>query len=95
MAFKQRKIRHFSSGCFVPDVRTDSNGFRTIVSISPVEFAELHPPVMEEYTLTEELQSGVPLQEIPCGHILDDNSPNMPDDDEEILNALTPQTTGE
>lgn len=95
MAFKKRTISHFSFGSFVPDVQTDSNGMRTVISLSPSEFAEKHPPVMEEYSLTEELQSGVPLQEIPCGHILDDNSPNMPLDDEEVLNVLTPETPHE
>lgn len=95
MSFKKRQITHFSFGCSVPDVQTDSNGMRTVLNLSPSEFAEKHPPVMEEYTLTEELQSGVPIQEIPCGHILDDDSPNMPGDDEEILSALTSEATQE
>lgn len=93
MAFKKRTISHFSFGCSVPDIQTDSNGFRSVLSLSPSEYAEKHPPVMEEYTLTEELQSGVPLQEIPCANLLDDNSPNMPDDDDDVLNSLTSKTT--
>ena len=90
MAFRKRKISHFSSMGSVLEV-FENDSKRTLSSVSIDEYRERHKIPDEEFTLTEQLDAGVPLKEIPCGTLLDSNDPTqIPLNPEEVLNSLTP-----
>lgn len=95
MAFRKRKNIHLSSmGSVVEVFENDSK--RTLSSVSIDEYRERHKIPDEEFTLTEQLDAGVPLKEIPCGTLLDSNDPTtIPLNPEEVLNSLTPSSEPE
>lgn len=74
----------------------ENDSKRTLSSISIDEYRERHKIPDEEFTLTEQLDAGVPLKEIPCGTLLDSNDPTqIPLNPEEVLNSLTPSSEPE
>lgn len=95
MAFRKRKNIHLSSmGSVVEVFENDSK--RTLSFVSIDEYRERHKIPDEEFTLTEQLDSGVPLKEIPCGSLLDSNDPTqIPINPVEVLNSLTPSSEPE
>lgn len=95
MSFRKRNNIHLSSmGSVVEVFENDSK--RTLSSISIDEYRERHKIPDEEFTLTEQLDAGVPLKEIPCGTLLDSNDPTqIPLNPEEVLNSLTPSSEPE
>lgn len=90
MAFRKRNNIHLSSiGSVVEVFENDSK--RTLSSVSIDVYRERHKIPDEEFTLTEQLDAGVPLKELPCGTLLDSNDPTqIPINQEELLNSLTP-----
>lgn len=90
MAFRKRNNIHLSSpGTVVEVFETDSK--RTLSSVSIDVYRERHKIPDEEFTLSEQLDAGVPLKEIPCGTLLDSNDPaQIPFNPDEVLNSLNP-----
>lgn len=95
MSFRKRKNIHLSSIGRVVEVF--ENDFKRILSsVSIDEYRERHKIPDEEFTLTEQLDAGVPLKEIPCGTLLDSNDPTQINiNPEEVLNSLTPSSEPE
>lgn len=93
MAFRKRAPITYSSGSSVLEVvEVESDGFqhRDIKRISEEESAELHPVDMEEFSLSEQMRSGIQIKEIPCEHLLDSNDPLSHQIDEtEVLKQIT------
>lgn len=92
MSFRKRKPIIYSVGGSVVDVETDENGVRSLVSMSSVEYLRKNPPPTEEFSLTEELRSGVPLKEIPCSNLIGSNDPiDNPVNEQEVLSNIQEQ----
>lgn len=92
MAFRKRKNIHLSSmGSVVEVFENDSK--RTLSSVSIDDYRERHKLPDEDFTLTEQLDAGVSLKEIPCGTLLDTNDPTqIPINPEDVLQSLTPSS---
>lgn len=78
-AFRSRDpIKYEGTVPFIRDLdrmEIERNG--TIVSsealviVSPEDYHKKHPVPTQEFSLTDELEAGVPLREIPCSKMLD------------------------
>lgn len=92
MAFRKRKNIPLSFMGSVDEVfETDSKRFLSSVSVDV--YRDRHKIPDEEFTLSEQLDSGVPLKEIPCSTLLDTNDPTqIPLNPDELLNTLTPSS---
>lgn len=73
MSFRKRKHSVFyQTPTRIVDVIGDNDDSpRTMISSTPDEYLKKHPIEMQEYSLTQQLQAGVPLKEINCSHLLD------------------------
>lgn len=92
MSFRKRTIPISYSPSSVIDVVDGVDG-RTVVTTSIDNYRQNHPIPDEEFTLTEELQSGVPLKEIPCGSMLNpSDSLDVPINEQYILDSLQKDT---
>jgi len=92
MSFRKRTIPISYSPSSVLDVVDGVDG-RTVVTTSIETYRQIHPIPAEEFTLTEELQSGVPLKEIPCGSMLNpSDSLDVHINEQDILDSLTKQS---
>ena len=94
MSFRKRNCNIVSSASFsVVDVQTSQDGVRDSVRLSEDEFFVKHPIPQEEFTLEEQIASGVSLKQIPCESLLNDDHGNFScEDDEHILENLENQT---
>lgn len=78
-AFRSRAPILYQGGTpFIRDLEKteeNSNGVvvnkETLVILTPSDYHKKHPVPTEEYSLTDEIEAGVNLREIPCGHLLD------------------------
>ena len=91
--FKKRKrnVMEFCGGYNPPNIplcKESEDGLRQNVRVSPDEFRQLNPIDFTDFSLTEELQAGVNIKELPTSSILDVN-PEM--SDEQILEKLVSQ----
>lgn len=90
--FKKRKNASGVLGGYnpskVPFCRSSEDGSRNLVKISPDEYRQLNPIDFVDFSLTEELQAGVNIKELPTSNLLNP-SPEM--SDEQILEALESQ----
>lgn len=91
--FKKRKINVLGmSGGYNPLTilycREDDDGVRSLVKLSPDEYRQLNPIDFVDFSLSEELQAGVDIRQLPTSNILDPN-PDM--SQEQILEALEAQ----
>ena len=75
MAFRKRPPIHYCGSSAVLDVLENEDGKRNLVVISEEEFLRKNPPITEEYPLSKELEAGVNLKEIPCGHLIESLDP--------------------
>lgn len=92
MSFRKREPIIYSAGGSVVDVETNESGQRSLVSMSATEYLRKNPPPTEEFSLTEELRSGVPLKEIPCGNLIGSNDPvDNPVNEEKVLRDIQVQ----
>lgn len=74
MSFRKRKPFPSSPSVGVTDVTENPEG-RSLFRSSLGDYAKRHAIPDEEFSLTEQLQSGVPIQEIPCGNLLNKSDP--------------------
>ena len=75
MSFRKRPPIPHGDCPIIVDVSVSATGARSLVSQSSEDFFNSHPIPMEEFTLSEELQAGVPLKEIPCNGLIGSNDP--------------------
>lgn len=88
MSFRKRSIPVSYSPSSVIDVVDGVDG-RSVVITSLETYRKNHPIPVEEFTLTEELKSGIPLKELPCGSMLNpSDSLDIPVNEQEILDSL-------
>lgn len=91
MSFRKRPPISHGDTPIIVDVATAPSGARCLISISSSEFFDKHPIPMEEFTLSQELEAGVSLKEIPCGSLIGSTDPLDHDIDEsKLLASLTP-----
>lgn len=76
----------------VPLLSEDLEGKRIIVNLSPQSYFEKCPIDHTEFSLSEELAAGVPLQQLSPANLIQ-NAPEM--SDEQILETLEQQQTQE
>lgn len=89
--FKKRKQKIFVGGYNPPRVeclKTDDSGTREVAKVSQTEFRQLNPIDFTDFSLSEEMQAGVDIRQLPTSNILDAN-PDM--SQEQILEALESQ----
>lgn len=89
--FKKRKQKIFVGGYNPPRVeclKVGDDGVRQVVKASQDEFRQLNPIDFTDFSLSEEMQSGVDIRQLPTSNILDAN-PEM--SQEQILEALEAQ----
>lgn len=93
MSFRKRKI--VTTSCLstpIVDVSTSEDGQRDTRLVNEEDYFKLHPISYESFTLTEQLQAGVPLKEVDCSTLLNDDHRNCDIDEEtEILANLESQ----
>lgn len=93
MSFRKRPPIPHGDTPIIVDVTTAPSGARSLSSVSSSEYFDKHPISMEEFTLTQELDSGVLLKEIPCGSLIGSTDPLDHNIDEtKLLDSLTPPT---
>lgn len=76
----------------VPLLSEDSEGKRVVLSLSPRSYFERCPVDHTEFSLSEELAAGVPLQQLSPTGLLN-TAPEM--SEEQILETLQKQNTQE
>lgn len=89
MSFRKRPPIPHGDCPIIVDVSVSATGLRSLVSESSEVFFNSHPIPMEEFTLSEEMQAGVPLKEIPCNGLIGSNDPlDHSIDAEQVLKSL-------
>lgn len=73
--FRKREPVIYGSYGSVVDVKEDDSG-RSLASVSVSEYNKLHELPPDNFTLSEQLQSGVPLKEIDCSRLIGSNDSN-------------------
>lgn len=73
--FRKREPIVYGSYGSVVDVKEDDTG-RSLASVSVSEYNKLHELPPDNFTLTEQLQAGVPLKEIDCSQLIGSNDSN-------------------
>lgn len=76
----------------VPLLSQDSDGKRVIVHLSPQSYFEKCPIDFTEFSLSDELAAGIPLQQLPASNLLQ-GAPEM--SEEQILENLEAQESQE
>ena len=76
----------------VPLLSADSEGKRIIVNLSPQSYFEKCPIDHTDFSLSDELAAGVPLQQLSPVNLIQ-NAPDM--SDEQILQTLESQESQE
>lgn len=73
--FRKREPIVYGSYGSVIDVKEDDSG-RSLASVSISEYNKLHELPPDNFTLTEQLQAGVPLKEIDCSNLVGSTDSN-------------------
>ena len=76
----------------VPFLSEDSEGKRVVIRLTPQSYFDKCPIDFTEFSLSDELASGVPLQQLSPSGLLQ-NAPEM--SDEQILQTLYAQESQE
>ena len=76
----------------VPLLSEDSEGKRVVIHLTPQSYFEKFPIDHTEFSLSEELAAGVPLQQLSPANLIQ-NAPDM--SDEQILQTLEQHETQE
>lgn len=72
----------------IPICKEFDDGMRQNCRVSPQEYRQLNPIDFVDFSLTEEMQAGVDIRQLPTSNMLDVN-PEM--SDEQILEKLQAQ----
>lgn len=92
----KKRILPYGFGGFnpsnVPLLSEDSEGNRVVINLTPQSYFSKCPIDHTEFSLSDELAAGVPLQQLSPANLIQ-NAPEM--SDEQILQTLEQQQTQE
>lgn len=89
MSFRKRPPISYGAGSSVREISENEDGKRVLVNTNYHDFALKNPISTEEYSLTQQLQAGVPLKELNVSNLIGSTDPiDNPINEEKVLEQV-------